>query len=344
MFRTVFASILLLLLCLTGAGCRGTERADVTFVGLCMGTSWKVTVVRDGGFEAEEIPRLRAAVEAELDGVDAAMSTWRPDSELSRFNRAEPGSGVELSDATWKVLDLAREVHDLTGGAFDPTVLPLVRAYGFGGGEANAVPSEDELDALRSRIGLELLIDKRPVLDKSVPGVEVDLSAVAKGFAVDRVHDALVASGVDRFLIEVGGELRVRGERPGGGPWRVGVEDPRTSAERVPYAVISLSDGALATSGDYRNTVELDGAVVSHLFDPRIARPIASRVASASVLAPTCARADALATALAVLGGPAALELGASAGGFEVFVVERDGERLVEYASPGFERCRVPLN
>jgi FAD:protein FMN transferase len=335
--------VLALLACLGTLGCRGTERPDVTFVGMCMGTSWKVTVVRDGGFDEAEVPQLRAAVEAELDGVDASMSTWRPDSELSRFNRAEPGVGVELSDATWEVLDLAREVHDLTGGAFDPTVLPLVRAFGFGGGEAPTAPSAEELEQLRARIGLELLIDRRPILDKSIPGVEVDLSAVAKGYAVDRVHDALVANGVERFLVEVGGELRVRGERPGGGPWRVGVEDPRTSTERVPYAVVSLSDGALATSGDYRNTVELDGAVVSHLFDPRIARPVSSHVASASVLASTCARADALATALAVLGGPAAVELSASAGNFEVFVVERDGERLVEHASPGFERCRVPL-
>lgn len=343
--RATLATLGALLLALFVAACRtDAPRPDATLVGTTMGTSWKVTVARDGGFATEELTRLRGLVQGELDAVEASMSTWRDDTEIARFNRAEPGAGFEVSTMFWAVLDAAREAHRTTGGAFDPTVHPLVRAYGFGGGDGDErVPTDAERAALVRRVGFEKVrLDARPVLDKSEAGVELDLSAVAKGYAVDRVHAALAEAGVERAMVEVGGELRVRGERPGGGPWRLGIEDPRVAEARVPFAVVQLSDGALATSGDYRNTVATEDGPVGHLFDPRVGAPVSSRVASSSVLAPTCARADALATAMAVLGGEAAVALALEVGDFEVLVIERgpDGA-LVEFQTPGFERCRV---
>ncbi|MEZ5976796.1 MAG: FAD:protein FMN transferase [Planctomycetota bacterium] len=297
------AVVLIALLAAVAAvrGCVAPSQ-PLRLVGTSMGTTWSVVVAGDGPFSGDEARELRRVVEEELARVDDAMSTWRPETAVSRFNAAEPGVGVELGEATWEVLDVSRRAHDATGGAFDPTVGPLVKAWGFGGGAKGEAPDADELRRLHGLVGFEHLVDRRPVLDKDVAGVEIDFSAVAKGFAVDRVSDALVAAGATNHLVEVGGEVRVRGERPGGGAWRVGVEDPSHPEGGRAAEVLALSERALATSGDYRNAREVDGELVSHLFDPRVLRPIATHVASASVVAPTCARADALATALAVLG------------------------------------------
>jgi thiamine biosynthesis lipoprotein len=306
-----------------------------------MGSTWSVTLTRDAGFEGVDLAALQTEVQALLDGIDGAMSTWSPDSELSRFNAAPAGAGVELSQVTWDVLDLALEMCAETDGIFDPTIAPLLRAYGFAGGDGDGGLDEAEIARLRARVGVELLVDRRPVLDKTVDGVELDFSGIAPGFAVDRICERLNERGFTDHLVDVGGELRVGGQRAGGGPWRLAIEHPEASAERRAHLVVALSDGALATSGDYRNVRIVEGRAVPHIFDPRTGAPMASHVASSSVLAPTAARADALATAMAVLGGPAAVEF-ASEHAIEVFVIERapDGA-LEEYQSPGFERVRV---
>lgn len=323
------------------AACAGAHDEQSVLRGLTMGSTWSVTVVRSGGVATGELERLQRDVQAQLDDVDTRLSTWSETSELSRFNAAAAGTGVELSPLAWAVLDAARAAHAETSGAFDPTVAPLVRAYGFGGGEIGEPPTAEEIEALRACVGIGHLIERRPKLDKDVDGVQLDFSGIAPGFAVDRLCELLDARNFSSYLVDVGGEIRARGERSGGGPWRLAVEDPNAGDERRAYLVVALSDGALATSGDYRNNRLVDGVAVPHLFDPRSLAPIASRVTSSSVLAPTAARADALATALAVLGGAAALEI-APRLGIEVFVLERaeDGS-LIEFASPGFTRARI---
>jgi len=321
--------------------CAGATDQQTVLRGLTMGSTWSVTVVRPGGVATGELERLQRDVQAQLDEIETRLSTWDEASELSRFNTAAAGAGVELSPLAWAVLDAARAAHAETGGAFDPTVAPLVRAFGFGGGEMGEPPTAQQIDALRACVGMDHLVERRPVLDKDVDGVQLDFSGIAPGFAVDRLCELLDTRGFASYLVDVGGEIRARGERSGGGPWRLAVEDPNAGEERRAYSVVALSDGALATSGDYRNHRLVDGVEVPHLFDPRSLAPIATHVTSSSVLASTAARADALATALAVLGGAAALEIAARLG-VEVFVLERaDDGSLIEFASPGFTRARL---
>ncbi|MCP5056985.1 MAG: FAD:protein FMN transferase [bacterium] len=272
--------------------------------GQTMGTTWSVTLTRPD-------PNARQAVQARLDAVNAAMSTWDPDSGLSRFNAHLSTDPFRLSAETLRVMALAQEVSEATGGAFDVTVRPLVAAWGFGAGARvpGAGPIDAELAELRARVGYERL-DLDPVggtAQKQHPRLEVDLSAVAKGFGVDEVARALSELGHERFLVEVGGEVRARGERPGGGPWRLAIERPEPDGRAV-HAVVELRDQSMATSGDYRSFYEQEGERLTHIVDPRIGRPVSHALASVSVVHQDAASADAWATALTVLGpeeGPA---------------------------------------
>ena len=272
--------------------------------GPTMGTTWSVRLdSRDR--TREDLAQARAAIQASLSRVDQRMSTWKPDSELSRFNLHASTEPFPISAETFQVLDLARQVGERTDGAFDVTVKPLVAAWGFGAG-ARAPghgPDATELAALRQRVGLDLLeLDAAGgTVRKRRPDVECDLSAIAKGFAVDEVVRSLEALGWDAFLVEVGGEVGARGERPAGGPWRVGVERP-DSLGRAVHARVDLVDQAMATSGDYRNFYEQDGKRLAHIIDPRSGRPVQHGLASVSVVHRRAALADAWATALGVLG------------------------------------------
>lgn len=272
--------------------------------GKTMGTTWAVKVV---GLPCAPQDAQRA-VAAALDGVDQAMSTWKPDSELSRLNRHEGPAPFPLSKATREVLELSLEVSQRSGGAFDVTVGPLVDAWGFGPPGEREPPTEDAIAALREVVGSRHLELSEAGVTKAQPRVRVDLSAVAKGYGVDRAAAALEALGARRYLVEVGGELRARGLNAEGAPWQVGVERPDPGARAV-QRVVPLIDAALATSGDYRNFFERGGRRFSHTIDPRTGRPIEHALASVSVVADTCARADAWATALNVLGPDEGLAL-----------------------------------
>jgi len=278
-----------------------------------MGTYYRVRAIAETG----DREAIRGLVEGRLDAVDRAMSTYREDSEISRFNRLAAGESLAFSDETWAVLELAWRVREESGGAFDPTVGPLVDAWGFGAPERNAEPippGEDELTRLRQGLGaIELSSENRRVL-KLVAHTALDLSAVAKGWAVDRVSEDLTNAGYSKHLVEVGGEVRTAGHSSTGDPWRIAIERPPAQAdtsgaerpnETQPpglQQVLEFTDGALATSGDYRNYWERDGTRYSHTIDPGTGRPVEHALASASVVHETCAIADAYATALMVLG------------------------------------------
>ena len=279
-------------------------RDAVKLSGKTMGTTWHATAVGASDPEA-----AHAAVQAALDRVNDAMSTYKDDSELMRLNRAPVGEPFALSDGLWAVLTLAAQVSDASGGAFDVTVAPLVDAWGFGPADVQGAPDEAALAEARAAVGWEGLALDAGTATRTRAGLRVDLSAVAKGYGVDQALSALQAMGVADAMVEVGGEVAVVGNSPAGEPWRVGVERPDGSGgveEAVP-----MTSGAMATSGDYRNYRVVDGVRVSHTIDPRTGAPIAHGLASVSVLAPTCAEADAWATALNVLGpeeGPALAE------------------------------------
>ena len=283
--------------------CTQPERSVVTFEGATMGTTWSVKIATTDLAQGAEQALVRD-IAATLDRVDEVMSTWKPESELSRFNRHEGGVPFPVSPETLAVFEIAREVSELSGGAFDVTVGPIVAAWGFGAGAtARGPPSADELEALRLHVGFRnvKIEPAASTIEKTSTEVVCDLSAVAKGFAVDEVARTLSARGYENFLVEVGGELRARGAHLDESPWRVAIEAP-VELRRSIHRIVELRDLAMATSGDYRNYYEAGGRRVSHTIDPRTAKPIEHRLASVTVLHTDAAHADALATALNVLG------------------------------------------
>lgn len=305
--------------------------------GSTMGTTFAVRVVADG-VGAGRIDALQAAVERVLARVDGRMSTWRPDSELSRFNALRSSEPFPVSADTLAVFRHALEISALTGGAFDVTVAPLVDAWGFGPpGRPAAFPDAAEIERLRARVGYrKLRIDAAAsTIRKLHPLLAADLSALAKGYAVDQVAELLRGEGFESYLVEVGGEVRARGRSARGDAWRVGIERPAPGPPGV-QRLLGLRGLALATSGDYRNYHEVEGRRLPHTIDPRTGRPVAHRLASASVLDPLCVRADALATALGVLGPDAGWALAVEQGWAALLIDRRADGALHERETPAF--------
>ena len=332
---TVLASALA-----SGSSCALEESRPETvrLTGSAMGTAYSVTVP---GASAIDEPAIALAARQELQRVDALMSTYREDSELSLFNRHVSSDPFPLSEATYTVLASAQEISNQTGGAFDVTVGPLVNAWGFGPAGIAEPPSEAELDPLRTRTGWSKLTlnDAERTASKAVPDLRCDLSAIAKGFAVDRVASALEGLGFTDYLVEVGGEVRAGGLNAEGEPWRLGVERPDESGRTV-QRILQVSGTGVATSGDYRQFREVGGERFSHVIDPRTGRPADSRVASATVLDPSAMRADAFATALVVLGEAEALEVAEHANLAALLIVRDDQGGLREVPTSLF-RARI---
>jgi thiamine biosynthesis lipoprotein len=312
--------------------------ARVVLTGPTMGTTWSVTLDARGR-ERGDLGSARAAIDERLAAVNRLMSTWDPDSELSRFNRHASTEPFRLSPETLEVLGLAQEISEKTAGAFDVTVRPLVAAWGFGAG-ARAPghgPEAAELEAIRQRVGFRLLeLDPAAgTARKRRPDVECDLSAIAKGFAVDEVARALSVLGWTDFLVEVGGEVRAHGRRPEGGEWRVGIERPDAEG-RVVQTVVALADGVMATSGDYRSFYEEGGKRLTHIVDPRSGRPVGHSLASVSVVHREAVRADAWATALTALGPEEGFARAEAEGIAAYFLVRSEGGSFEARSTPAF--------
>jgi thiamine biosynthesis lipoprotein len=272
------------------------------FSGLTMGTSWSVKVIDLPGTINQST--VDDSISKTLAAISRSMSTYDTESELSRFNSSSSTDWFAASDALVEVLGAANEVSKLTGGAFDITVGPLVNLWGFGPQDSHGdIPGKDEIDSALARTGYRNIELKQApaAVRKQLPGLYIDLSAIAKGYAVDRIAELLGQQGIDNYLVEIGGELRARGHNERGTSWRVGIERPLTTARSV-YAAIEINEAGLATSGDYRNYFEQDGQRYSHTINPLTGRPVTHRLASVTVIAASTMRADALATAMMVLG------------------------------------------
>ena len=306
------------------------------FGGPAMGSSYTVKLagVVDRALEVRAADAVREALAL----VEARMSTWLADSELSRFNRHASARPFAFSADTWAVVALAQRVARETGGAFDATVAPAVDAWGFGPGRAHRMVAAEEREQLARRIGYRsLALDAATrSATKSHPGLALDFSGIAKGYAVDGAAAALEALGVERYMIEAGGEVRTRGLNADDAPWRIAIELPDAMPPR-PHFVVPLAGASLATSGDYRIYFEQDGRRYSHEIDPASGAPVDHALASASVAASDCAYADAMATALMVMGPQRAAAFAAEYGVAAYFIV-RDGARLVPSASPAFAK------
>lgn len=301
--------------------------------GATMGTRYSAIFFAPAGLETAAIG---AALQAAVDAVDQQMSTWKPDSDVCRFNRAPPGQWIELPDELLSVIAAALEVEKQSGGAFDAGVGDVVDAWGFG--PSGKLPDMDSIAALaqlpRQRTADAVEIDRVARRARKRAPVSLDLSGIAKGFGVDQLARCLGLFGIDRYLVSIDGEIRAGGSKPDGAPWAVAIERPDRRA-RDAAGVIELVDRAIATSGDYRHWREVDGATVSHTMDPRTGRPLANRLASMSVLAEDCMQADAWATALMVLGEVDGPRLAAERGIDALFMV-REGGGLREIGAGAF--------
>lgn len=299
-----------------------------------MGTSWSL---RCAAGEALEVEALQRAVQAALDQVVAQMSNWDARSDLSRFNAAEAGSWIALPPAFYQVLNYAQALAQSSSGAYDVTAGALVSCWGFGPGEPrDDIPSDDDIRAALRRVGWSrLLLDDAGQLALQPGGLHVDLSSIAKGHGVDCVADCVERFGVTHYLAEVGGELRGQGCKPDGSPWWVELESVPDAASDAGRWIVALDGLAVATSGDYRRYFKRDGRRYAHTLDPRNGRPLRHAPASVTVLHAQCMQADALATALTVLGLQDGMAYAERHGIAALFVMRRrdDASLIDEFAS-----------
>ncbi len=322
-------------LALTGlallAGC-DSDPVIIKFSGPIMGTQYHVSVVESEGISLDKAGQqaLAEGIKNTLVDVDLKMSTYKQHSELSRFNQTSVGQWFPVSADTAVVVEEALQIAAESGGVFDPTIGPLVNLWGFGPDlKPDQVPSEAELALAFERVGYRSVAVKgvesdAPSLRKD-KNIYLDLSAIAKGYGVDQVARYLDRQGFHNYLVEVGGELRLKGRKPDGMTWKIAIEKPSTSGQVV-QEVLALTNVSVATSGGYRNYFEADGQRFSHTINPLTGRPITHKLASVTVLHPSCATADAMATALMVMGPEKGLEFAQEQGLAVYMLVKADGE------------------
>ncbi|MFH1852011.1 MAG: FAD:protein FMN transferase [Candidatus Neomarinimicrobiota bacterium] len=302
---------------------------ELALAGRTMGTTYSIKLVYRG--PAPDAGVIQRGVDSLLATVNSQMSTWDPNSEISRFNRLTTDELFPISDEFDRVIDQSLAIAKLTDGAFDITVGPLIDLWGFGAGAKRGKtdpPRQEEIVATLDRIGYRKIGIRHQSLVKLNPNIHLDLSAIAKGYGVDAVSDWLAARGFVNYLVEIGGEVYCRGLNLYSAPWQIGIDTPNLDAfpgERL-QAIADLSDMGMATSGDYRNYFLYEGKLYSHIIDPRTGYPVETSVASATVVAPRCMDADGYATSLLVLGEHQGLALIESLAGVEALLIIREGE------------------
>jgi thiamine biosynthesis lipoprotein len=329
--------ITIFFLCLFLAGC-GIQK-EVRFSGQTMGTVYHIKVITRF---FNDTKGLRQKIKIRLEDINRSMSTYRKDSEISRFNAlSRIGEKFYISNDFLQVMTVAQNIYELTGGAWDGTIKPLVELWGFGDSKnKKKTPGEKEIQAILSNIGFKHIeISSDRYLIKRKASISLDLASIAKGYAVDQIAALIKTDGIENFLVEIGGEGFASGLRKDGKRWRIGINRPHKDApyDQV-YKVLTLQDKAFATSGDYRNFFELNGKRFSHILDPKSGYPIMNGVVSVSIMADTCTFADGLATAVMVLGPDQGLKLVNSIDNTEcLIVVQKDDGTLIDYFSESFK-------
>ncbi len=319
---------------------RDARLPQYELTGSALGTTFSVLLVAPGELFSED--ELRSSILQALEDIDRLASTWREDSELSRFNTNASNTWIDTSLEFCEAIERALEIGRITDGAFDITVGPLVNLWGFGPeGTVSEPPAEDRLRAVRGQVGYQQLQTRcdMPAVQKRTGSVYVDLSGWAKGYAVDKLAALLDQRALKDYLVEIGGELRVRGHNADGLKWAIAVEAPSTT-KRVPHSVLRLTDVSIATSGDYRNYFDHDGNKYSHTIDPRTGYPISHALAAVTVVNESAAYADAMATALLVLGPTKGPERAEQLGVAAYFLI-RNNTDFEEVESPSFETLRA---
>lgn len=305
------------------------------FAGKSMGTSWRVHAVLP---DSRPPANAHSAILVALDTVVRQMSHWDPESELCRFNRAPAGTWQRLSPEFFAVLHGALDIAAASDGAYDPTIGKLVDLFGFGPAEPPARLSSVDIATAHRHSGWQAIRLNTATRSAFQPGGwQLDLSSIAKGFAVDLVSETLTGLGVHHSLVEIGGELIGQGCKPDGTPWWCQLETPaEPGAETLPETIAALCGMAVASSGDTLRRRQFDGHEISHLIDPRTGQPAPPRLATVSVFAPTCMVADAWATALFIAGGEAGFEQAESLGLAARFIL-RGPQGLAETSTTAYQ-------
>ncbi len=333
----LFCLLILSFLLLTLAtGCQQQETTETIHLsGQTMGTTWSVAMLPN--LEATDAASLKQRLQNRLNQINRLMSTYDPESELSRFNKQTSTDWFAISEETAQVIELSLDISRLTDGAFDISVGPLVELWGFGATvRSEKLPSDNQVSESLAKVGYENIRLRRApaAVSKQIPELQIDLSAVAKGYAVDALAEILKQQGFSNYLLEIGGELQLSGHRGDGAPWQIAIEKPLEGTREV-ATIFPLTNTALATSGNYRNFYMEDGQRYSHTIDPASGKPVLHKLASVTVLDQTCARADALATALMVLGEEKGREL-CEKNHIAAYFLIHEKESMTVYASPAF--------
>ena len=314
------------------AATRAFAAEPVALTGRALGTTWTVKFLQPA--PPLNPATLTARISATLERLEQQFSTYRPNSELSRFNTARTTDWITVSPELARVATDCRALSVLTGGAFDATIFPLVDLWGFGPQRRSGPPpSAAEISAARARIGYRRLESRAspPALRKTSANLAADFSSMAKGFAADTIAAQLSALGSTDHYVQIGGDIATVGPRP----WRVAIEQPTGSA---PLAhIFDLAGQSLSTSGDAHNSFTHAGRRYGHILDPRTGEPVASPLASVSVIAPTCAQSSARATALFVLGPDAGFALAVRERWSALFLI-REGPSFTAHPTPEFTR------
>jgi len=331
--------LLITVLALSLSACADSRLPEYEMTGSAMGTTFNIVLVDP----AEDLVHaaLQTRVTETLERVNDLASTWKSDSELSLLNAARTTEWTPVSAELCAALESALTVSHLSNGAFDITIGPLVNLWGFGpDGTVASPPSEEVLAAVMKTVGYEELETRcdRPAVRKANTSLYVDLSGWAKGYAVDELASLLDGEGLANYLVEIGGELRVHGHNAAGKKWAIAVEAP-SSTKRKPHSVVRVTDTSVATSGDYRNFFEHEGSRYSHTIDARTGRPVTHDLAAVTVVSESAAFADAMATALLVLGPVAGPELATSLDIASYFLV-RNATGIEAMTTPEFDLLR----
>lgn len=335
--RLVSILLLLISIALLPACERQVDDRQLTvFNGLTMGTSYNIKFLAP---EREtDTAAIKLGIENIFDDINQVMSTYQEDSELSRINRTNNTGDIEISEELLLILSQSLQASWLTNGAFDITVGPLVNLWGFGPVEnSKTLPSEDEVNKKLEQTGFEkITLGLNPnTIRKSQPDMYLDLSGIAKGYCVDKIAGYLDGLIIENYLIEVGGEIRAKGKNEKGLVWRIGIEKPVTDKRQV-ERIILLDNLGMATSGDYRNYFEIDGKRYSHTIDPETGYPVSHNLVSVTVLDKSTAWADAMATAMLVMGPDKAVEFADRDGLIAMFIF-REKDKFEERYTESFK-------
>jgi thiamine biosynthesis lipoprotein len=281
-----------------------SAKKEILLQGRTMGTTYNIKVVATP--EQVESLKLHTQIGEVLKQVNKEMSTYIPDSEISLFNKSNSDDVFEISDGFARVLKESIRLGELSSGKLDITVGPLVNLWGFGPEQRpETVPSDENLANARARVGLQYLHLTDNQLSKDIPNLYIDLSTTAKGYGVDAVAELIETNGINNYLVEIGGEMRLKGFKHTGELWAIAIEKPildPSGEQRAVHQVIIPKDNAVATSGDYRNYFEAGGQRFSHIIDPATGKPINHNLVSVTVIHPSSMTADGLSTTLMVLG------------------------------------------